>query len=77
MKSHIVNDEFNKAVEKALKENFEKVRLAGLSVGCKSVSKVIYDKAIKATPETAMSVIADIIKFCEVGLAIKDKEEDT
>lgn len=47
------------------------------TVGCKSVPKVIYDKAIKATPETAMSVIADIIKFCEVGLAIKDEEENT
>jgi|GEM_PF-1880112 len=71
-----MNEEQTKIFEDALKKELEKARFEGLSVGCKSVSQVIYDKIKNVdrncSRNNLIRVIKDIKKFCEVGLAIKN-----
>ena len=65
-----------KIFENKLKEELEKARLQGMSIGMKSVSGVIYEKVKNIsrnnTKNDLLRVIKDIKSFCETGLDIKD-----
>lgn len=69
--------EQEKQFEDKLKEELEKARLQGMSIGMKTISKVVYDKVVNVNREHSkndlLRVIKDIKSFCETGLAI-DKE---
>ena len=66
--------EQEKQFEDKLKEELEKARLQGMSIGMKTISKVIYDKVINVNREHSkndlLRVVKDIKSFCETGLAI-------
>ena len=66
--------EQEKLFEDKLKEELEKARLQGMSIGMKTISKVIYDKVINVNRECSkndlLRVVKDIKSFCETGLAI-------
>ena len=66
--------EQEKQFEDKLKEELEKARLQGMSIGMKAISKVIYDKVINVNRECSkndlLRVVKDIKSFCETGLAI-------
>ena len=70
--------EQEKLFEDKLKEELEKARLQGMSIGMKTVSKLIYDKIINVNSECSkndlLRVIKDIKSFCETGLAIKTED---
>ena len=70
--------EQEKVFEDKLKEELEKARTIGLSIGAKTISKVIYDKLVNVNRECSkndlLRVIKDIKSFCETGLAIKGEE---
>ena len=72
--------EQEKQFEDKLKEELEKARLQGMSVGMKTISKVIYDKVINVNRENSkndlLRVVKDIKSFCETGLAIKDEKAE-
>lgn len=68
MKAHINNKEY----EKIIKEKFDAVYIKGLSVGTKTVAKVILDMINSDKSESEK--IADIKGFCERGLDNKDTE---
>lgn len=59
---------FEEQLQKQLKAQFQK----GLSDGSKAIAGVIYDKVKLYNGTNAEEVIADIKRFCEVGLAIKE-----
>ena len=69
-----MNEEQTELFEQELKKELEKARLQGMAIGCKSVSKVIYEKLINAgrnsTKNDLIRVIKDIKKFFETGLGI-------
>ena len=69
--------EQEKQFEDKLKEELEKARLQGVSIGMKTISKAIYDKVVNVNRENSkndlLRVIKDIKSFCETGLDI-DKE---
>ena len=66
--------EQEKLFEDKLKEELEKARLQGMSIGMKTISKVVYDKVVNVNRENSkndlLRVIKDIKSFCETGLAI-------
>lgn len=66
--------EQEKQFEDKLKEELEKARLQGMSIGMKTISKVIYDKVVNVNRECSkndlLRVVKDIKSFCETGLAI-------
>ena len=66
--------EQEKQFEDKLKEELEKARLQGMSIGMKTISKVIYDKVVNVNRENSkndlLRVVKDIKSFCETGLAI-------
>ena len=53
--------------EKAIKDELKKQYIQGLTVGSKSICKVIFDKAIdpKKSPEEK---ITEIVEFCDKSL---------
>ena len=65
--------EQEKLFEDKLKEELEKARLQGMSIGMKTISKVVYDKVVNANREHSkndlLRVVKDIKSFCETGLA--------
>jgi len=68
--------EQEKLFEDKFKDSLEKARIQGMSIGLKTVSKVIYDK-IKTCDRTntkndLLRAIKEVKTFCETGLAIKD-----
>ena len=73
MKAHISDSDTIGKME--IQTKLLQIRQEGLATGTKAVSKVIYDKATDES-KTYEERIADIIKFCKVGLAIKEKEEE-
>lgn len=66
--------EQEKQFEDKLKEELEKARLQGMSIGIKTISKVVYDKVVNVSREHSkndlLRVVKDIKSFCETGLAI-------
>ena len=66
--------EQEKQFEDKLKEELEKARLQGMSIGMKTISKVVYDKVVNVSREQSkndlLRVVRDIKSFCETGLAI-------
>ena len=66
--------EQEKLFEDKLKEELEKARLQGMSIGMKTISKVVYDKVVNVNREHSkndlLRVVKDIKSFCETGLAI-------
>lgn len=66
--------EQEKQFEDKLKEELEKARLQGMSIGMKTISKVVYDKVVNVNREHSkndlLRVVKDIKSFCETGLAI-------
>lgn len=70
MQSHIITSDKEKQLETAITEQLKQTRNAGMAIGAKSVSKVIYDKAM-AENKTDSEKITDIIEFCKIGLNIK------
>ena len=71
MKSNIAKSEKEKILEDAIKEQLTNARTAGMGIGAKSISQVIYDKAT-AKDKTDSEKLDNIIDFCKVGLAIKE-----
>lgn len=69
-----MTSEQEKQFEDKLKEELEKARLQGMSIGMKTISKVIYDKVVNVSREQSkndlLRVVKDIKSFCETGLAI-------
>lgn len=69
-----MTQEQEKLFEDKLKEELEKARIQGMSIGMKTVSKLIYDKIINVNREHSkndlLRVVKDIKSFCETGLAI-------
>lgn len=72
-----MTQEQEKLFEDKLKEELEKSRIQGISIGMKAVSKVIYDKIVNVSREYSkndlLRAIKDVKNFCETGLAIKDE----
>ena len=70
--------EQEKLIGDRIKESLEKSRVQGISIGAKSVSKVIYDKVSKSNRESSkndlLRVIKEVRSFCETGLAINPEE---
>ena len=70
--------EQEKLIEDKLTEQLEKARTIGLSIGAKTISKVIYDKVVnvnrECTKNDLLRIIKDVKSFCETGLAIKDED---
>jgi len=70
-----MNKEQEELFEQKLNEELEKAKIQGMAIGCKSVSKVIYDKinniSRNFTKNDLIRIIKDVQKFCEVGLNIK------
>jgi len=68
--------EQEKLLQDKLKEALEKANLRGMSIGMKSIAKVIYDKVVNVnrnySKNDLLRVVKDIRKFCETGLAIKE-----
>jgi DNA topoisomerase VI subunit A len=73
-----MTDEQQQLFEQQLKEQLEKARLQGLSVGAKTFTKIIYDKTASVTKQSSkndlLRVLKDIRTFCETALSKKDSE---
>lgn len=69
--------EQEKVFEDKLKEELEKARLQGLSIGMKTVVQIMYDKVKlvtrKNTKNDLLRVIKDIKLFCEKELIDPNK----
>ena len=67
--------EQEKIFEDKLKDELEKARLRGMSIGMKAITGVVYDKVKNVsrdnTKNDLLRVVKDIKKFCETGLDIK------
>ena len=63
-------------LQQQLKEELEKTRLQGMTIGMKAVSKVVYDKVInvnrKYSKNDLLRVIKNIKEYCETGLNLKE-----
>lgn len=76
MNMKIVKSDEERLFEKKAKEMLEKERIVGMRIGAKSVSQVIYNK-LTDNSKTDTEKIAEVIKFCKVGLKIDgDKDEN-
>lgn len=71
--------EQEKIFEDKLKEELEKARLQGMSIGMKTVSKIIHDKVNnvnrKNTKNDLLRVVKDIKTFCETSLSVKEENK--
>lgn len=72
MKAHISDTDTN--YELKIRTELLKVKQSGLAIGTKAISQVIYNKATDES-KSCEERLEDIIKFCQIGLAIKTEGE--